>query len=404
MIHYADVDILYMVTTFFIWGIVLKVRSSSKAFSSFILRAAALLFVIILACGCIGAQRETDLPQANNFSSGPVGDYPLASLVADELEIPWSLDFLPDGDIIFTERPGRVRLIDAEEGLLPEPLLTIDEVAHNGEGGLLGITAHPDFEDNHFIYVYYTYREDGIIYNKVVRYIEENRQLTDAQVIIDSIPGGRNHNGGRISFGPDGLLYITTGDAGESSLSQNLSSLAGKILRVTDEGDIPEDNPFQNSPVYTLGHRNPQGLAWDEQGRLWATEHGPSARDELNLIEAGSNYGWPEITGDDTASDMESPVIHSGSQTWAPSGAAYLNGSVFFAGLRGQSLYEVSLGSGDDLDSVELQEHFNGDFGRLRDVVAGPDGNLYILTSNQDGRGLPVSGDDRIIRVNASML
>jgi glucose/arabinose dehydrogenase len=365
---------------------------------------AAFLFVIILASGCVGAQRETDLPQANNFSSGPVGDYPLASLVADDLEIPWSLDFLPDDDIIFTERPGRVRLIDAEEGLLPEPLLTIDEVAHNGEGGLLGITAHPDFEDNHFIYVYYTYREDGVIYNKVVRYIEENRQLTDAQVIIDSIPGGRNHNGGRISFGPDGLLYITTGDAGESSLSQDLGSLAGKILRITDEGNIPEDNPFQDSPVYTLGHRNPQGLAWDEHGRLWATEHGPSARDELNLIEAGSNYGWPEITGDDTASDMESPVIHSGSQTWAPSGAAYLNGSVFFAGLRGQSLYEVSIDSDDDLDSVELQEHFNGEFGRLRDVVAGPDGNLYILTSNQDGRGLPVSGDDRIIRVNASML
>jgi glucose/arabinose dehydrogenase len=382
----------------------LKVRSSSKASPPFILLTAALLFVIILACGCLGTQRETDLPQANNFSSDPDEDYPLASLVADDLEIPWSLDFLPDGSIIFTERPGRVRLIDAEGGLLPEPVATIGEVAHTGEGGLLGITVHPDFEDNHFIYVYYTYREDSRLYNNVVRYTEENRQLADAQVIIDGIPGGGNHNGGRISFGPDGLLYITTGDAGESFLSQDLGSLAGKILRVTDEGNIPEDNPFQDSPVYTLGHRNPQGLAWDEQGRLWATEHGPAARDELNLIEAGNNYGWPEITGDDTASDMESPVIHSGMRTWAPSGAAYLNGSVFFAGLRGQSLYEVSIDPDDGLDSVELQEHFNGEFGRLRDVVAGPDGNLYVLTSNQDGRGRPVSGDDRMIRVNASML
>jgi glucose/arabinose dehydrogenase len=369
-----------------------------------LLLVVSLLVVILISPGCLSAQRETDLPLVNNLSSGSDDDYPLASVIADDLEIPWSLDFLPDGSIIFTERPGRIRLIDIEECLLPEPLETIGEVAHTGEGGLLGITVHPDFEDNHFIYVYYTYREDDRLYNKVVRYTEENRELTDAQVIIDSIPGGGNHNGGRISFGPDGLLYITTGDAGEDSLAQDPDSLAGKILRIADEGDIPEDNPLQDSPVYTLGHRNPQGLAWDEQGRLWATEHGPTTRDELNLIEAGKNYGWPEITGDESASDMESPIIHSGMQTWAPSGATYLNGSVFFAGLRGQSLYEASIGPDNDSDSVELQEHFNGEFGRLRDVVTGPDGNLYILTSNQDGRGRPVSGDDRMIRINVSKM
>lgn len=366
--------------------------------------ATALLLIVLLTSGCLNAQRETDLPAANNLSSSPDEDYPLASFVAEDLEIPWSLDLLPDGSMIFTERPGRVRLIDVEEGLLPEPLATIDDVAHTGEGGLLGIAVHPDFANNHFVYVYYTYMEDNRLYNKVVRYTEENRELSDARVIIDGIPGGRNHNGGRISFGPDDLLYITTGDAGESSLAQDPDSLAGKILRVTDEGDVPEDNPFQDSPVYTLGHRNPQGLAWDDQGRLWATEHGPSARDELNLIEAGNNYGWPEITGDDTASGMESPVIHSDSQTWAPSGAAYLNGSVFFAGLRGESLYEVPITQNAEIDIAEMQSHLNGEFGRLRDVVVGPDGNLYVLTSNLDGRGQPVSGDDRIIRINVSRL
>ncbi|MDI3539820.1 MAG: hypothetical protein PWQ52_943 [Methanolobus sp.] len=365
----------------------------------------AILVITALACGCLSSQRGTDLPPANNLSSGPAEEYPLASLVADELEIPWSLSFLPDGSsMIFTERPGRVRLIDNEEGLLANPLLTIGEVEHTGEGGLLGITVHPDFENNSFIYVYYTYREDDRLFNKVVRYTENNRELAGADVIINSIPGGGNHNGGRIAFGPDGMLYITTGDAGEDFLAQDPGSLAGKILRVTDEGDIPGDNPFPGSPVYTLGHRNPQGLAWDEQGKLWSTEHGPLTRDELNVIKAGNNYGWPEITGDGTAQGMESPLIHSGVQTWAPSGAAYFNGSVFFAGLRGQALYEASVDTGDGTDNMELQEHFSGEFGRLRDVVAGPDGNLYLLTSNLDGRGRPVSGDDRIIRINASRI
>lgn len=382
----------------------MRIRSAGNFPSTYVLLVAAVLVIIALAFGCLSSQRGTDLPPANNLSSGPGEEYPLASLVADELEIPWSLAFLPDGSMIFTERPGRVRLIDNEEGLLADPLLTIDEVEHTGEGGLLGITIHPDFEENHFIYVYYTYREDDRLFNKVVRYTENDRELAGAEVIIDGIPGGGNHNGGRIAFGPDGMLYVTTGDAGEDFLAQDTGSLAGKILRLTDEGDIPEDNPFQDSPVYTLGHRNPQGLAWDEGGRLWATEHGPLTRDELNIIEAGNNYGWPDITGDDTAGGMESPVIHSGMQTWAPSGAAYLNGSVFFTGLRGQALYEASVDTGEGTGDMELQEHFSGEFGRLRDVVTGPDGNLYLLTSNLDGRGRPVSGDDRIIRINTSMM
>lgn len=362
--------------------------------------------VTLMGSGCLDSQDQTELPEAGNLSSdsGNSSEQPVAVVLAEELEVPWSLDFLPDGSIIFTERPGNVRLIDAGQGLSEEPLLSIDEVSATGEGGLLGIAVHPDYENNSFIYLYYTYSEEGALSNKVVRYTYQDNELIEDQLIIDNIPASGIHNGGRIKFGPDGMLYITTGDAGQSSLAQDPDSLAGKILRLNDNGDVPEDNPFENSPVYTLGHRNPQGLAWDEQGRMWATEHGSSAHDELNLIGAGNNYGWPQIIGDETAEDMVSPVIHSGEDTWAPSGAAYLNGSVFFAGLRGESLYEASIDQDAEAVSVGLQSHFTGEFGRLRDVVAGPEGNLYLLTSNRDGRGDPVSTDDRIIRINVSKL
>ncbi|MDD5082322.1 MAG: PQQ-dependent sugar dehydrogenase, partial [Dehalococcoidales bacterium] len=222
-------------------------------------------------------------------------DIPLAVSLAQNLEIPWALDFLPDGSLIFTERPGRIRLIDAQDGLLLQPLLTIDEVTPRGEGGLLGIAVHPDFSGNHFIYVYYTYQAGAGLANRVVRFRMENGTLNDKQVIIDGIPAASNHDGGRIKFGPDGRLYVTTGDASVAELAQDKSSLAGKILRITDDGRIPADNPFSGSPVYSYGHRNPEGIAWDAQGRLWATEHGSSATDELNLIQPGHNYGWPVI-------------------------------------------------------------------------------------------------------------
>jgi glucose/arabinose dehydrogenase len=320
--------------------------------------------------------------------------------VAKKLEIPWALDFLPDGGIIFTERPGRVRLIDPREGLLPEPLLTIAEVAHRGEGGLLGIAVHPDFGENPFIYVYYTYQQDGSLANRVVRFRKQDNKLLEEKIIIDNIPGAYLHNGGRIKFGPDGRLYITTGDALNPDLAQDKNSLAGKILRLNDDGTIPEDNPFPDSPVYSVGHRNPQGLTWDEQGRLWATEHGARATDEINLIEPGKNYGWPVIRGEETAAGLESPVIQSGEETWAPSGAAFFQGSLFFAGLRGQSLYQLRI----EDRAVTLRRHLTETFGRLRDVSAGPDGFLYLLTSNRDGRGAPIAEDDRIIKINPKEL
>jgi glucose/arabinose dehydrogenase len=365
--------------------------------SLFIIGIVAVIAVVVLAALVwwnFQAQRAAPSPAATATGA------PLATAVAQNLEIPWSLAFLPDGSIVVTERPGRVRLIDAQDGLLAEPLLTVDEVSHRGEGGLLGVTLHPDFTRNQFLYLYYTHQDGQSLTNRVVRFLKQGNTLVDGEIIIDGIPAAGIHNGGRIKFGPDGALYITTGDASVPDLAQSLDSLAGKILRLNDDGTVPEDNPFPGSPVYSYGHRNPQGLAWDAQGRLWATEHGSSATDELNLIRPGGNYGWPIIRGDEQVQGMASPVAHSGRETWAPSGMAFLDGSLYYAGLRGQSLYRASLENG----SVTVQAHLRRNFGRLRAVVAGPDGFLYLLTSNRDGRGVPTAEDDQVIRVNPEKL
>ncbi len=352
--------------------------------------------------GGIPPVKSPALPAPENKSVKDVNNteaVPFAVTVARNLDIPWALDFLPDGSIIFTERPGRIRLIDERDGLLTDPLLTIDEVAHTGEAGLLGIAVHPVFDENRFIYVYYTYRSNRGLSNKVVRFRMEGRDLLDEKLIIDNIPGASIHDGGRIKFGPDGLLYITTGDATNTNSARDKNSLAGKILRLKDDGTVPANNPFPGSPVYSFGHRNPQGLAWDDKGRLWATEHGSQAYDELNLIEPGKNYGWPDIRGDEKSQRLVSPVLHSDTDTWAPSGIAFFKGSLFFAGLRGQGLFQVPLD-----DKPVLRRQLNRDFGRLRDVVVGPDDHLYILTSNRDGRGSAAEDDDRMIRMDPEKL
>lgn len=316
-------------------------------------------------------------------------------VIADRLNIPWELVFLPDKSILVTERRGNIIKIGSEAARIPVP-----GVVSAGEGGLLGMVIHPEFSQNRWIYLYLTVREGDVLKNVVVRYVFSGSGLSGKKIIIDNIPAGSNHNGGRIAFGPDGFLYVTTGDSGKTKLAQNIKSLAGKILRVKDDGTVPDDNPFGNA-VYSFGHRNSQGIVWDGEGRLWATEHGRSGKlsgyDELNLIEKGANYGWPEIQGDETRSGMKKPVIHSGaSKTWAPGGAAYADGSIFFTGLRGQTLYEYKISEN------KITEHFKGEYGRLRGVTIDPDGNFYIFTNNTDGRGKPGSEDDRIIKISSN--
>ena len=328
------------------------------------------------------------------------------------LEIPWALDVAPDGRIFVTERPGRIRIV-MDGRLLAEPWLTLD-VAVVGEGGLLGLALDPGFEQNGLVYVAYTYHTTGgQLANRLVR-LRDDATSTSAildAVLLDGIPGSRFHDGGRVKFGPDGKLYWSMGDATDLSFPQDLSSMNGKILRLNPDGTIPTDNPFPGSAVYSYGHRNVQGLAWHPvTGHLYATEHGPSGqalccRDEINYIQAGSNYGWPIITGDETAQGMETPVLQSGeTATWAPSGAAFMTsgpwaGSLFFAGLRGQTLYRVRFDDEDPRRVVDYDELLAQQFGRLRDVVEGPDGSLYVLTNNRDGRGTPVADDDRLLRL-----
>jgi len=321
-------------------------------------------------------------------------------VIADSLNIPWEIVFLPSGEMLITERPGTLLKIGTDR-----QQIKVQGVHHVGEGGLLGVALHPDFELNQYLYLYLTSQENGAVVNRVERYKFDGNSLSDRQVILQGIKGSSNHDGGRIKFGPDGYLYIATGDAENPNSAQDTSSLNGKILRVSAEGSIPNDNPFRNA-VYSYGHRNVQGLAWDEQGKLWATEHGPSGlqtgNDELNLIEKGNNYGWPTIKGDQIQSEMITPIIQSGNNdTWAPSGAAYQNGSIFFAGLRGATLYEAKL-EGEKI--TQLVKHFENEYGRLRTVGIGPEGDLYFLTNNTDGRGRANKNDDKLIRINPEIL
>ncbi len=351
---------------------------------------------------------ESRTPSPERRTSSPSDRAPEEAIttLAENLDTPWSLALLPTGGILVTERPGTVRLIDASGTLHDEPIATIASVREVGEGGLLGIALDPDFETNNYVYLYYTYSSTGnATLNRVVRMTLRNNQLSAERVILDRIPGASNHNGGRIIFGPDGYLYIGTGDAEEPSEAQNTRSLAGKILRITRDGKPVDDNPFNNE-VYSYGHRNVQGLAFTDSGELWATEHGrsgiTSGLDEINKIERGRNYGWPEIQGDETRSGMVTPKRHSGpTKTWAPSGTSFIGSSLFFGGLRGITLYEAVI---MDNTVTEVKEHFHNEFGRIRDVVAGPDGLLYITTSNRDGRGRPGATDDRVIRINPESL
>ena len=319
-------------------------------------------------------------------------------VIAKGLKIPWEIVPMPDGKFLITEREGGVSLL--ENGKVYE----VAESKSKGEGGLLGMALSPKFKDDNYIYLYYTYEENKDIYNKVSKFNFKDNTLSDETVIIDKIPGSKFHNGGRIKFGPDNKLYITTGDAKEESLSQDKESLAGKILRINPDGTIPLDNPFSNNPVFALGLRNPQGLAWHPVTKeLFASDHGPNdAKDEINLIKSGNNYGWPDVTCDKESSEYENPITCYEDFTLAPSGIDFVQkedskeASLYVAGLRGNRVMKINL---DDKGNFINEESILEDFGRIRTVVY-HEGDIYIATNNKDGRGVSNKDDDKIIKVN----
>lgn len=307
------------------------------------------------------------------------------TIIANGLDAPWSIAFDGLAPLISERDTARVITLEPDGTILEVGV--IPGVAPGGEGGLLGIAVH----DGH-LYAYLTANGENRIERFELRGRSTPAGLGAAETILDDIPAAGNHNGGRIAFGPDGMLYATAGDAGNPGSAQDPGSLSGKILRVTPSGGIPSDNPFPGSPVYSLGHRNPQGLAWDEDGTLYSSEFGQNTWDELNVIEAGGNYGWPEVEGIAGASGFIDPVQQWAPSDASPSGIAILGEHLYIANLRGERLRSVPLA--DLSTSTELVV---GEYGRLRDAVAAPDGSLWVLTNNTDGRGDPASDDDRLL-------
>ena len=364
----------------------------------------ALLVVSGVACNQRGAEEVQTSTQSNvRFK---------VEKVVGGLEVPWSIVWAPDGRMIFTERPGRVRVF--EKGALnPKPLLVLTDVESSGEAGLMDVALHPQFSSNHFLYLAYAYTRGGLRV-RVVRYREAPEGLVDRQAIIEDLPAARAHAGCRIRFGPDGKLYITVGDATRRELAQKLDSLAGKTLRLNDDGTVPQDNPFvgqQNArpEIWSLGHRNAQGMDFQPGSNLmFQTEHGPSGfdgpggGDEVNIVEKGKNYGWPTIHHTETAPGLESPLLEY-TPACAPASGVFYRGSVFsqfkgnffFGCLRGERVIHVTL----DGRRVVSQENLLQNYGRIREVAEGPDGYLYFSTSNRDGRGEPADDDDRIMRL-----
>lgn len=340
------------------------------------------------------------------------GDFKIEP-IAENLEIPWAISFPDETRIFVTERPGRVRLI--EDGVLQEtPMLQLSSILLGGEGGLMGMTLHPDFHLNRYVYLCHTYEADSGSAVKVVRYQENNNRLEYPKLIIDEIPGALYHAGCELGFGPDRKLYITTGDASQRELAQTLNTLAGKTLRLEADGQIPVDNPFigqgdARGEVWSYGHRNAQGLTWSPAGVMYQTEHGPSGfdgpggYDEINLVDKGGNYGWPLIIGEDTQEGLQpplkfyTPAIAPGSLTYYSAEMfPELQGYLLVSALRGTSLIALEVDGPEIRSESELVDD---SYGRLREVNVGPDGSIYFSTTNKDGRGNYSAKDDVIYRI-----
>jgi len=318
-------------------------------------------------------------------------------VLAENLDKPRAIAVSNDR-VFVTEKDGTIRVIQ-NNTLLESPLVTLRS-ADVFDGGLLGIALHPNFPSNHHMYVFLTYYDDGDLWNKILRITESENKLQNAEVILDKIPGSSFTNGGFIKFGPDEKLYVGTGTVSDTShLPQDLDSLSGKILRINDDGTFPDDNPFPNSPIYSLGHRNPQGMTWDDDGNMFVAESGPEKNDEINLILSGKNYGWPEQQCSGNV-DFEDAILCY-DPSIEPGGILFYSGDLIdfespflMASMRAANLYQLDFEEG-----LSSQKSILSGIGRVRDVVQGPDGSLYVITSNTDGKGFPDSMDDKLLRI-----
>jgi glucose/arabinose dehydrogenase len=326
--------------------------------------------------------------------SEPAGPPEVLETIATGLVAPWGLAFLPDGSAVVTERDtAKVLQVSGQAPYDVTEIGTIGEAAPQGEGGLLGVAVSPRFDRDRTLYFYVSSADD----NRIVTATLDKGGLSDTTPILTGIPLGSIHDGGRIEFGPDGFLYVATGETGDPELAQDRTTLAGKILRLTPKGKPAPGNPFGDE-IWSLGHRNIQGLAFTDDGQLWASEFGQNTFDELNRIDAGANYGWPEFEGEGgTGSGFVDPQAVWGTDVASPSGLAFTEGALYMAALRGSRLWKIPLES--DGDAGQPEAYFVGEYGRMRTVVVAPDGSLWLTTSNLDGRGSPKDGDDRILRV-----
>ncbi|MFW6288681.1 MAG: PQQ-dependent sugar dehydrogenase [Spirochaetota bacterium] len=380
----------------------------------------SLAMVALAGCVSVGAVEPPQVSRGGDEAPSNSASYEALGLeveaVASDLDTPWDLIWGPEGWIWFTERPGRLSRVHPETAEV-EVIADIPST-ERGESGLMGVELHPDFPEVPYVYLVQSYTADGSVMNRLLRYAYRDGSLTDRRVLLDSILGASYHDGARIVAGPDRRLYITTGDAGRKRLAQDTDSLNGKVLRVTLDGEPVADNPFGNE-VFSYGHRNAQGLVFHpESGELYITEHGPRDNDEIALVRKGENHGWPAVhgfcdgdVGGEEAFCAEHEIaepLAAWTPTIAPAGADFYdateipgwNGSFLFVTLKGSSLIRIVLSS-DGREVVRQEVIGQGSYGRLRDVLVGPDGSVYIATSNRDGRGEPAEEDDRILRIMA---